>query len=83
MKIECLHAGQDGPYSDMRYHIKVYLEENENPTIDEVLKVCDNGSRLPKSEWSWKTPEIYFRGWYTLYKTDYGYEYYGYNPYDD
>ena len=41
--------------------------------------------KLPKEEWQKGTGDImvYFTGWYTITKTDYGYKYIGCEPYTD
>lgn len=48
--------------------------------------MVSNGSKLPKEEWEkthLNSACIYFRGWYTIEKTNYGYKYIGCEPYTD
>jgi hypothetical protein len=92
MKLNCTESGQRGAYGDSYYAFEITIEEGENPTTEEILAACQNGRRLPLEEWRKRQNEaksfderagVYFRGWYTLRKTDKGYIYKGCNPYTD
>ena len=80
MKKEPIKTNRD---NNTHNHFKVYLEPDENPTIEEVLNFCHNGDRVPFEQWNSDNIKIYFSGYYNLIKTNYGYEYYGFTPYSD
>jgi hypothetical protein len=55
-------------------------------TDEEILAITKETGRLPYEEWKkqgLKSMKDYFRGYYTITKTDYGYLYKGVYPYDD
>ena len=87
-QIECtlnwVHSGQYHPYGDTFRECEIHTNE----IIDEkdILIMVNNGSKLPKEEWKknhLNSACIYFRGWYTIEKTNYGYKYIGCEPYTD
>jgi hypothetical protein len=77
------HVGQYRPYGDTfrecEIHTPDVLEESD------ILILVNNGRKLPKEEWKKQYDDInaYFRGWYTITKTEYGYKYVGCEPYTD
>lgn len=77
------HCGQKHAYGDTfrecEIHTPDVLEEND------ILLLVGNGHKLPKAEWQKNTDDIsiYFGGWYTITKTEYGYKYIGCEPYTD
>ena len=54
-------------------------------TDDEILDITKEKGRLPYEEWKKRRNNIsdYFKGYYTIEKTNYGYLYHGVYPYDD
>lgn len=83
VELKWTHAGQYHPYGDTfrecEIHTPDILEEND------ILLLVGNGHKLPKAEWQKNTGDIsiYFGGWYTITKTEYGYKYIGCEPYTD
>lgn len=77
------HVGQYRPYGDTfrecEIHTPDVLEESD------ILLLVRNGRKLPKEEWQNGHWDImtYFKGWYTITKTEYGYKYVGCEPYTD
>lgn len=83
-ELKWVKRGQYRPYDDMHYICEIHTEE-EIPEKD-ILLLVENGRRLPKAEWNIRSKQCFddiFRGYYTIEKTDYGYRYYGVDPYDD
>jgi hypothetical protein len=80
------HSGQRHAYGDSHYECEIHTKE-DIPEKD-ILLLVNNGKRLPYEEWKAKSVDvfnmdIYFLGYYTIKKTDYGYFYHGVYPYDD
>lgn len=77
------HVGQYNPYGDTHRICEVHTDEN----LDEkdILSLVHNGEKLPKQEWKQYNNNIltYFRGYYVLEKTPYGYLYHAVEPYTD
>ena len=77
------HVGQYRPYGDTFRECEIYTPD----TLDKknILELVHNNGKLPKEEWQKGTGDImvYFTGWYTITKTDYGYKYTGCEPYTD
>lgn len=82
-ELKWTHCGQKHAYGDTfrecEIHTPDVLEEND------ILLLVGNGHKLPKVEWQKNTDDIniYFGGWYTITKTEYGYKYIGCEPYTD
>lgn len=82
-ELKWTHCGQKHAYGDTfrecEIHTPDVLEEND------ILLLVGNGHKLPKAEWQKNTDDIsiYFGGWYTITKTEYGYKYVGCEPYTD
>ena len=83
VELKWTHCGQYHAYGDTYRECEVHtpdvLEEKD------ILLLVDNRGKLPKKEWEKRTLDMmtYFRGWYTITKTDYGYKYIGCEPYTD
>lgn len=84
VELNWTHVGQYHAYGDTYRECEIHtpdiLEDNE------VLLLVQEKHKLPKEEWKVKSQNdimVYFRGWYTIDKTDYGYKYIGCEPYDD
>ncbi len=77
------HSGQYRPYGDTfrecEIHTPDVLEESD------ILLLVRNRGKLPKEVWKQQYDDInaYFKGWYTITKTEYGYKYVGCEPYTD
>ncbi len=82
-ELKWTHAGQYHPYGDTYRECEIHT--NEDIPEKDILLLVKNGSKLPKEEWQKGTGDImvYFTGWYTITKTDYGYKYIGCEPYTD
>jgi hypothetical protein len=82
-ELKWTHCGQKHAYGDTFRECEIHtpdtLEEND------ILLLVGNGHKLPKAEWQKNTDDIsiYFGGWYTITKTEYGYKYIGCEPYTD
>lgn len=82
-ELKWTHCGQKHAYGDTfrecEIHTPDVLEEND------ILLLVGNSHKLPKAEWQKNTDDIsvYFGGWYTITKTEYGYKYVGCEPYTD
>lgn len=82
-ELKWTHCGQKHAYGDTFRECEIHtpdtLEEND------ILLLVGNGHKLPKAEWQKNTDDIsiYFGGWYTITKTEYGYRYIGCEPYTD
>lgn len=82
-ELKWTHCGQYHAYGDTFRECEIHTPDTlEGQTI---LNLVHNGSKLPKEEWKNHTGDImvYFTGWYTITKTDYGYKYIGCEPYTD
>jgi hypothetical protein len=82
-ELKWLRHGQQRPYGDSYYDCEIHTDEEM--TDEEILKITKETGRLPKEEWDKRKNNIgdYFRGYYTIEKTSYGYLYHGVYPYDD
>ena len=81
------HSGQYHPYGDT---FRVYTIKTNCPNKDIVVDMvktflAPNDKNVPvKEEWQQLTgPDNYFRGYYTIFKIDGGYEYTKCEPYTD
>ena len=77
------HRGQKHPYGDSHYECEIHTQDNLSD--EDILNLTDEKGRLPYKEWKEKINNIndYFKGYYTIQKTPYGYFYHGVYPYDD
>lgn len=83
MQIVWKHRGQKHRYGDSHYECEIHTEDSL--TDSEILALTNEKGRLPKKEWEKRISNMsdYFKGYYTITKTDYGYFYHGVYPYDD
>lgn len=82
--VKWTQCGQRHAYGDSFYIAEIHTDEKL--TEEQILKLVGNSGRLPRAEWQkgcWKSAEIYFKGYYTITETSYGYRYEGCNPYTD
>ena len=83
VELKWLQHGQQRAYGDSYYtceiHTKQELEDKD------ILALTKETGRLPYKEWRKRMGNIcdYFKGYYTIEKTSYGYLYKGVYPYDD
>lgn len=81
-ELKWLRRGQQHPYGDSYYDCEIHTTEEMSD--EEILKITKETGRLPYEQWkNHKTMDEYFRGYYTIIKTNYGYLYKGVYPYDD
>lgn len=83
-ELKWLESGQRRPYGDSYYTCEIHTKQEL--TDKEILALTKETGRLPYDEWkekSAKSIDAYFKGYYTIEKTDYGYLYKGVYPYDD
>ena len=82
-ELKWTHCGQKHAYGDSHYECEIHTQEELEEK--DILLLVNNGRRLPKEEWQKRHGDIneYFRGYYTIVKTSYGYFYHGVYPYDD
>ena len=82
-ELKWLEHGQRRSYGDSYYICEIRTKEEM--TNDEILSITKEEGRLPYEEWKKRRNNIcdYFKGYYTIEKTDYGYLYHGVYPYDD
>lgn len=82
-KLKWLEHGQRHPYRDSYYTCEIHTEDEM--TDSEILSITKEEGRLPYEEWKKRINNIsdYFKGYYTIEKTSYGYLYKGVYPYDD
>lgn len=82
-ELKQLEHGQRHSYGDSYYTCEIHTKEEM--TDDEILSITKEKGRLPYEEWKKRRNNIndYFRGYYTIEKTNYGYLYKGVYPYDD
>jgi hypothetical protein len=82
-ELKWTHCGQKHAYGDSHYECEIHTKEELEEK--DILLLVNNGRRLPKEEWQKRHGDIneYFRGYYTITKTTYGYFYHGVYPYDD
>lgn len=83
VELKWTHVGQYHAYGDTFRECEIHTPD----TLEEsdILMLVGNGKKLPKEEWKNGNGDImvYFTGWYTITKTDYGYKYEGCEPYTD
>ena len=81
--LKWLERGQRDFYSDSYYTCEIHTEDIM--TDAEILFITSEQGRLPYEEWRKRMGNImdYFKGYYTIEKTNYGYLYKGVYPYDD
>ena len=77
------HRGQRHAYGDSHYECEIHTKQELSD--NDILQLTKETGRLPYEEWKKRTGNIsdYFKGYYTITKTDYGYYYHGVYPYDD
>ena len=82
-ELKWTHYGQKHAYGDSHYECEIHTQEELEEK--DILLLVNNGRRLPYKEWKKRHRDIneYFRGYYTITKTNYGYFYHGVYPYDD
>ena len=82
-ELKWLERGQRRSYGDSYYTCEIHTESEM--TDDEILLITNEQGRLPYEEWRKRMGNImdYFKGYYTIEKTNYGYLYKGVYPYDD
>lgn len=82
-ELKWVERGQRHAYGDSFYTCEIHTKQEL--TDDEILELTKEKGRLPYEEWRKRMGNIsdYFRGYYTITKTDYGYLYKGVYPYDD
>lgn len=82
-ELKWLKHGQTRPYGDSHYICEIHTQDEMSD--EEILKITREVGRLPYKEWKERSGNIvdYFKGYYTIEKTDYGYLYKGVYPYDD
>lgn len=80
-EIKWVHSGQYYPYGDT-YRVAEITCVNELAEAT-ILKLCHNNGKLRKDVFynSNLNMSEYFRGYYTIEKTRYGYTYIGVEPY--
>ena len=83
VELKWTHTGQYRPYGDTFRECEIHTPDVLKE--DDILLLVDNRGKLPKKEWEERTLNMmeYFRGWYTITKTPYGYKYVGCEPYTD
>lgn len=83
IEVKAIKHGQYRPYDDT--HIIFEIHTDEQLSDDTILKLCNETGRLPYEEWKSRIGNMgdYFKGWYKITPTDYGYLYEGLYPYDD
>ena len=76
-------CGQSHPYGDTHRICEIHTKENLSK--EDILLLVHNNGKMEKEEFdnTLKDMGTYFRGYYTLQKTYYGYLYHGVEPYDD
>ena len=81
--LKWLEHGQRHSYGDSHYTCEIHTEDIM--TDNEILFITDEKGRLPYEEWKKRIGNMsdYFKGYYTIEKTSYGYLYKGVYPYDD
>ena len=82
-ELKWTHCGQINAYGDSHYECEIHTQEELEEK--DILLLVNNGRRLPYKEWRKRHGDIneYFRGYYIITKTNYGYFYHGVYPYDD
>lgn len=82
VELNWVHRGQKHAYGDSHYICEIHTQDII-PEKDLLLLV--GNTRLPYNVWKERINSAaeYFKGYYTLEKTTYGYLYHGVYPYDD
>ena len=82
-ELKWIERGQRCYRSNAYYTCEIYTEDEM--ADDEILFITNEKGRLPYEEWKKRKNNIndYFKGYYTIEKTSYGYLYKGVYPYDD
>lgn len=83
-ELKWIESGQRHPYGDMFYTCEIHT--TQELTDEDILDLTKEKGRLPYEEWKVRGAnsfDDYFKGYYTIEKTDYGYLYKGVYPYDD
>ena len=82
-ELKWIEHGQRRSYGDSHYTCEIHTKEEM--TDGEILDITKEKGRLPYEEWKKRRNNIsdYFKGYYTIEKTNYGYLYHGVYPYDD
>ena len=82
-ELKWLERGQRHSYGNSYNTCEIHTESEM--TDDEILLITNEEGRLPYEEWRKRmgNMEDYFKGYYTIEKTNYGYLYKGVYPYDD
>ena len=82
-ELKWLERGQRHSYGNSYYTSEIHTESEM--TDDEILLITNEEGRLPYEEWRKRMGNMndYFKGYYTIEKTNYGYLYKGVYPYDD
>ena len=77
------HVGQYNPYGATYRVCEIHTSEELNDA--DICLLVGNKTKPSKAAWDAKdlTAEEYFRGWYKVEKTDYGYLYTECEPYTD
>lgn len=84
MEVRWTHLGQYRPYGDTFRVAEIHCEGELSK--DEILAAVDNGNVPSREEYEAlpnATASDYFRGWYFLEHTSYGYKYTKQEPYTD
>lgn len=81
--VETVECGQRGPYTDSRYEFEITTDIDDRDVIfqfcQEKLRRCNQ----PRSEWTMRDLNSYFKGYYTLNKTKDGWRYFVLMPFTD
>jgi hypothetical protein len=84
MQVNWVHVGQYHPYGDT-FRV-AEIRTDEELSTNEILKAVNNGNTPSHEEYEAKpnkTAADYFRGWYFIERTSYGYKYTKQEPYTD
>ena len=84
VKLNWTHVGQYHPYGDTFRVAEIHCESELS--TDEILALVNNGNAPSRKEYDAlpnATAADYFRGWYFLERTSYGYKYTKQEPYTD
>lgn len=81
-ELNWVHVGQYNAYGDTHRICEITTNEKLDESV--ILSLVGNGSKLPEDKWkNAGDATVYFRGYYTLKKTNYGYLYHAVEPYCD
>ena len=83
IEIKWKRCGQWHAYGDTHRECEIHTDEEMSDK--EILARLGETGKMEESVFknTEKTMEQYFRGYYTIKKTPYGYYYHGIEPYDD